>query len=95
VKQTAEQVASTHGALVILAEDGQPGGRVWRLQPQRPVGTMSVVMLDVDLQDLLEVATADDQEPVEALGTDGAHPALRVGIRLGRPDRGHQHLATL
>ena len=52
-------------------------------------------MLDVDLQDLLEVATADDQEPVEALGTDRPHPALRVGIRLGRPDRGHQHLATL
>jgi hypothetical protein len=42
VKQTAEQVASTHGASVILAEDRQPGGRVWRLQPQPPVRTMSV-----------------------------------------------------
>jgi hypothetical protein len=30
VKQTAEQVASAHGASVILARNGQPGERVWR-----------------------------------------------------------------
>jgi hypothetical protein len=29
-------------------------------------------MLDIDPQDLLEVAAADDQQPIQALGTDGA-----------------------
>ena len=72
-----------HSALLILADHGQPGRRLWRLQPQRPVRTVSVVMLDVNAEDLLQVAAADDQQPVQALGTDRAHPALRVGIRLG------------
>jgi hypothetical protein len=40
-----------HSASVILAGDGQPGGRVWRLQPQRPVGTVAVVMLNIDPKD--------------------------------------------
>ena len=45
VEQTAEQVTSTHPALPILADDGQPGGWVWRCKPERPVGTVAVVML--------------------------------------------------
>ena len=39
VEQTAEQVTSTHPALPILADDGQPGGLTGRLEPERPVGT--------------------------------------------------------
>jgi hypothetical protein len=46
---------------VILAEVGQPAGRVWWLQSERPVGTVSVAMLDVDPQDLIKVAAADDR----------------------------------
>ena len=94
MQESAEQVASTHGASVILAEVSQPAGRVWWLQLERPVGTVAVVMLDVDPQDLLKVAAPDDQQPVQALGPDRAHPAFRVGIRRGRPDRGYQHLAA-
>ena len=40
-------------------------------------------MLDVDPKDLLQVATADDQQPIQALGADRPHPALRVRVRLG------------
>jgi hypothetical protein len=65
VEESTEQVASTHGASVILAEVSQPAGWVWWLQPERPVGTVHVVMLDVDPQDLLQVAAADDQQPVQ------------------------------
>jgi hypothetical protein len=72
VEESTEQVASTHGAWFILAQVSRPAGRVWWLQPERPVGTVGVVMLDVDAEDLLEVAAADDQQPVQALGTDGA-----------------------
>ena len=46
VEQTAEQVVSTQGASIL--PDGRPGGRIWWLQPKRPVGTVAVVMLDVD-----------------------------------------------
>ena len=45
-----------HLALVILGDDGQLGGRIWRLQAQRPVRAVLVVVLDVDAQDLLQVA---------------------------------------
>jgi hypothetical protein len=43
-----------------------------------PVGTVAVVMLDVDPKDLLQVATANDQQPVQALGADRPQPAFRV-----------------
>jgi hypothetical protein len=63
-------------ALIVRTEDGQPGGLIRRLQHERPVGTVLVVMLDVDPKDPLQVATANDQEPVEALGADRPDPAL-------------------
>ena len=52
MEQAAKQVASLHTAAIILAQDGQPGGWVWRFQPKRPVGTMLVVVLDIGTQDL-------------------------------------------
>jgi hypothetical protein len=36
----------------------------------------------VGAEDLLEVAAADDQEPVEALAADAADPALHMGVRV-------------
>jgi hypothetical protein len=83
VQQTAEQVAPTHSALLILGDNGRPGGLIWWLEPERPVRAVVVVMADVDLQDPLEVATADDQEPVQALGADRADPSLGGRVRLG------------
>ena len=71
-----------------------PAGRwIWRCKPERPVGTVAVVVLDVDPEDLLEVAAADDQQPVQALGADRPHPALGVRVRLGCPHRCHDDLA--
>jgi hypothetical protein len=58
VQQTAEQVGPMHSALLILGANGQPGGRLWRLEPQRPVRTVFIVVPDVDPQDPLEVAAA-------------------------------------
>ena len=43
--------------------------------------------MDVDAEDVLELATADDQQPVEALAADAADPALHVSVRIRRPDR--------
>jgi hypothetical protein len=47
---------------------------------------MAVVIVDVDVQHLLELSPADDQDPVEALAADGADPALGERVRLRRPE---------
>src|SRR3954464_4337512 len=52
-----------------------------------PMGTGGVVVLHVDGEHLLEVAPVPDQQPVQALGPDCTHPALREGVRLWRPGR--------
>ena len=70
VKQATKEVAAAHPG---LADQGQTGGWTRRFQPKRSVWTMSVVVLDVHPEDLLQVTTADDQQPVEALGPDGIH----------------------
>jgi hypothetical protein len=95
MEEAAEQVAPVYIALIILPRDGQLGRRVWRLQQQRPVGTVAVVMLDVDPKDLLEVAAPDDQQSVQTLGPDRADPALGVRVRRGCPHRRAEHLATV
>jgi hypothetical protein len=41
---------------------------------------MLVVMTALDAQHVLEVARAEDQDPVEALGADGAHQAFGEGV---------------
>ena len=47
----------------------------------------AVVVVDVDAQDVFGVAVADDQEPVEAFGSDGSDEPLGVGVRLRRLHR--------
>ena len=45
---------------LILAGRGWFDGWIRRLQPERPVRTVAVVVLEVDPKDLLEVAAPDD-----------------------------------
>jgi hypothetical protein len=52
-------------------------------------------VLDVDPEYLLEVAAADDQQPVEALGADGTDPTLRVSVRVRRLHRRHDDFSAL
>ncbi len=40
-------------------------------------------MVNEGLEHALEVAAVDDQQPVEALGTDGADETLRDRVRFG------------
>jgi hypothetical protein len=42
---------------------------------------MSVVGREVAGQDLLEMASTEDEEPVQTLPADGAHEALSEGVR--------------
>jgi hypothetical protein len=93
VHQTAEQVASAHLTWFSLTDDGQSGGLVRCLKLERPVGTVPVVVLDVDPKDLLQMAAPNDQQPIQALGADGADPPFCAGVRGRRPHWRHHHLA--
>ena len=73
---------------LILARQDGPGDRDRRSELQAAVWALSVVVLDEDAKGVFEGAAADDQEPVEAFVSDGAHEALGVGVRLRRTDRG-------
>ena len=60
-------------------------------QRERAVRAFLVVVRRVDAEDVFEVAAAEDQEPVEALGSDGADEALGVSVGLRRADRCVDH----
>src|ERR671911_1753954 len=54
-----------------------------------------VVVVAVDAEHMLEVAAAEDEDAVEAVGADGADPALGVGVRVRRLDGRADHLDAL
>jgi hypothetical protein len=49
-------------------------------------------VVDVDTQDAVEVARAEDQQPVQAFGPCGPHEALGVGVGLWRSERRLDHV---
>jgi hypothetical protein len=51
--------------------------RIRRLLAESAMWTVAVVVPDVFGEHRREVPLADDEHPVGALATDGAHPALR------------------
>jgi hypothetical protein len=93
--ETTEQVTPLDASRLILASGSQPSLAERRLQSERPVRSMSVVVLGVHPKDVLKVGSTDDQQPVQALGAHRPDPPLRVRVRLGRPNRRQQHLPTL
>jgi hypothetical protein len=66
VEKSAEQVGSMHPAWLAVADDIQIGGWMRRFQSECSVRTMGVVVGGVDPQNLLQVASSDDQQPVQA-----------------------------
>jgi hypothetical protein len=54
VEKSAEQVASTHHSWLTVADDAHVGGGCRWFQSERSVGTVAVVMLDVDPEHLLK-----------------------------------------
>jgi hypothetical protein len=95
VEQATEQVSSMNAAFSALIYDGQSGGWIWRLELQRPMRPVPVVVLDVDSQDLLQVPATHDEQPVQALGPHRPDPALGVGVSVWCLHRRDQHLGVL
>src|SRR5262245_65112176 len=54
-----------------------------RLEAERPMRAVSIVMVHEDSEDMFEVRQVQDQQPVETLGANGPHEPLRhsVGLR--------------
>jgi hypothetical protein len=86
--EAAEQVAAGYPKSLRrrVRTDGWANARVGRLEVERAVGSLLVVVPDVDAEDMLELAAAEDQEPVEAFAADAADPAFHVGVGVWRPD---------
>ena len=81
--ETAESVAS----------GDPPGGAmpwlhrtVGRSELQCSVRSLPVVVPHV-LEHALEVSSPEDEHVIQALLAQGSHPALGVGVAIGRPDR--------
>jgi hypothetical protein len=95
VDQAAEQVTAAdaikvdhvgHCALAV----GRRLAERWPL-PEGAVRPVLVGMPRVARKNVLQVAAADDQEPVEAFPADAPDPALGVRSRLRRPHRRLEH----
>jgi len=86
VDEAAEQVAPVHAGQwrLWVASGNRRGARLGRLQVERAVRPPAVVVAHLDAEHVLELAAAENQEPVEALAADAADPALDVRVRVRR-----------
>jgi len=92
VRLLAERVVGGEVAGVELSADMV---RIATRRNRASVRPLVVVVPQILVEDPLKLASTPDQQPIQALGADRTHPALRVRICLGRSDWGYQHLATL
>jgi hypothetical protein len=77
----------------LLRQQGRPATGAGT-PPTRP-RAMGIVVLEVHAKHLVQVPATHNEQPVQALGTDGMNPPLCVGIGVGRLHRRHQHLGAL
>jgi len=91
VQQPTEAVSSADGRRGRVLERDQIAGRVWCSKAECSVRALAVVVVDVGTERTLELPFAEDEQPVQALLTDRAHPALSVGVCVGRLDRCLDH----
>jgi hypothetical protein len=77
VDEAAEAIASLYGAGCWRTTAIDRFG--WH-EREGSVRALAVVMLGVAAQHTLKVTATEDQQPVEALGANGADEALSVGV---------------
>ena len=94
VHKTTEQIASLNSGRLDDAGKRRSDGWFRRLQPERPMRTVSVVVRHVDPERLREVAAPEDQQPVQALGAHRPDPALRIRVGVRCLHRRDQHLGA-
>ena len=87
VNESTESIAAADLERIRGSGEAESGSRLWRDESQAMMRTMAVVVIDVGVQDALELATARDQDPFEALAPHGADEALGKCVRLRSLDR--------
>ena len=65
-----------------------------RVQPEGSVRSVSVVVLHELGQHAAEMTGPDDEQMVEPVAADGAHPPLGVCVGVRRPDRNANDLGA-
>jgi hypothetical protein len=73
VEEPAEPIAAAALTLLALADDVQTRGWIWRLQPECPVRTMTVVVVDIEPKHTLQV-------PWPTISSQSRHSARAVPI---------------
>jgi hypothetical protein len=74
--------------------DPRAGHRFGRVQAERPMGALPVVVRREFGQERAQVRLVYDDQPVEALSAQGADQPFGDGVRPGRPDRREQRLGA-
>jgi hypothetical protein len=69
--------------------------RFRRRERDRAMRSVEVVVLLVGPEDPIEMPAAEDERPVQALGSDRLDEALGERVRVRCPDRGEDHLRSL
>src|SRR6266511_1537052 len=92
VDQSAEQVAAMNcnRRVGVAVEVGD--GAAWRGELERSVRPVLVVVVGVRAQDSFEVTAPPDEDAIEAVVADRAHPALSERVRVRRLHRRSDHL---
>ena len=90
--QSAEQVPPAYGGRAAGVVDRDGVAAIWRDKLERAVRPVPVVVVGVDAQDAFEMAPSEDEDPIETVAADGAHPALGERVRVRRLDRRPDHL---
>ena len=93
--EPTESIPAADPERIRASGEAESRSRLWRHESQATMRTMAVVMIDVGVQDVLELATAGDQDPVEALAPHGADEALGKRVRLRSVDRSSDDLDPL
>ena len=68
---------------------------IGREEVERAMWPVLVVVAAVDAEHVLEMAAAEDEDPVKTLSAESADPALGVGVRVRRPDGRADHPEAL
>jgi hypothetical protein len=76
VNEPAESVPAVDLERIGGSGGAESGSRLGRDESEATMRTVGVVVIDVGVPDALELATAGDQDPVEALAPHGADEAL-------------------
>lgn len=67
---------------------------VRRSQVEAAMWAMCVVVAEVGTEHLIEMSTAEDERPIEALRPNRFDPSLGEGVGFRGMDRGRDHLGT-